>query len=211
VFAHLLNITNRTAHYVGLNRQGKWSQSEDFCYMDTTLTELSGKTMGIVGLGNIGSAVSRIAHAFGMNVLAYTSKTEVPSFIHKIDLGGLFHNSDVISLHCPLTDATLKMVNSQLLSTVKPGAILINTSRGQIIDELAVAEALRSGTLGAFAADVLSQEPPLITNPLQTAPNVFITPHIAWATQEARRRLLSICSDNIVAFLNGHPQNVVNP
>lgn len=212
VFAILLTITNRVEHYAVENRKGRWSNNPDFCYWDSPLMELAGKTLGIVGLGNIGKAVARIANAFGMKVVAFTSKKqeELPVGIQKVTLDQLFSESDVLSLHCPLTPETNNMVNAERLNLMKPTAILINTGRGPLIDEQAVANALKAGKLGAFGADVLSSEPPAEDNPLLSAPNAFITPHIAWATVEARRRLMEICEGNLSAFVSGTPRNVVS-
>ena len=211
VFAHLLTVTNRTEHYAQENRNGRWTKNKDFCYWDFSHMELSGKLFGIVGLGNIGQRVAAIAHAFGMKVCAYTSKPEklLPSYVEKKPLMELFSECDIISLHCPLTTDTRHLVNSQTLQNMKPSAILINTGRGPLVDDEAVAAALANGRLAAFCADVLTEEPPKMTNPLLSQPRAFITPHIAWATKEARIRLLHVAIDNVRSFLNGHPQNVV--
>lgn len=211
VFAHLLTVTNRTEHYAQENRNGRWTKNKDFCYWDFSHMELSGKLFGIVGLGNIGQRVAAIAHAFGMRVYAYTSKPEklLPSYVEKKPLMELFSECDIISLHCPLTTDTRHLVNSQTLQNMKPSAILINTGRGPLVDDEAVAAALANGRLAAFCADVLTEEPPKMTNPLLSQPRAFITPHIAWATKEARIRLLQVAIDNVRSFLSGHPQNVV--
>ena len=211
VFAHLLTITNRTEHYALQNREGKWTASADFCYWDTQLTELAGKTIGIVGLGNIGRRVAAIALAFGMKVVAYTSKRaeELPSGIEKRSLEELLKVSDVISLHCPLTADTHHLINSQTLRMMKPEAILINTGRGPLVNDVDVAEALKENRLQAYCADVLSEEPAKADNPLLTCENAFITPHIAWATKEARKRLVSVAISNVKAFLEGKSKNVV--
>ena len=211
VFAHLLTVTNRTEHYAIANREGRWSSNQDFCYWDFPHMELSGKMFGIVGLGNIGQRVAAIAHAFGMRVCAYTSKSQdqLPCFIEKKSLEELFSACDVISLHCPLTPDTRHLINSQTLQKMKHSVILINTGRGPLIDDQAVADALAEGRLAAFCADVLTEEPPKATNPLLSQPNAFTTPHIAWASTEARIRLLHVAIDNVRSFLNGHPQNVV--
>lgn len=211
VFAYLLNVTDRVEHYAEENRQGRWSRNPDFCYWDTPVTELAGKTFGIVGLGHIGQAVAKIALAFGMKVIAFTSKEpeHLPDGVSKAGLDTLFAESDVVSLHCPLTPFTEKLINRETLSKMKPGAILINTGRGPLIDEQAVADALRDGRLGAFCADVLSSEPPAADNPLLSAPNSFITPHIAWASKEARERLMQIAVANLKAFIEGNPVNDV--
>lgn len=211
VFAHLLAITNRVAHYTDENRRGRWSTNPDFCYWDTPLHELSGKTFGIVGLGNIGMAVSRVARAFGMKVKAYTSKRieDLPDGVSKADLDELFETSDVVSLHCPLTESTRHLVNADRLAQMKPSAILINTGRGPLVDEKALAEALDSERIYAAGLDVLSSEPPAADNPLLTARNCFITPHLGWATKEARERLLSIAADNLRGFITGDVRNNV--
>ena len=211
VMAHLLNITQSVDYYARENRAGRWGSNLDFCYWDNPLIELAGKQMGIVGLGRTGSAVVRLAQAFGMKVVAYTSKPQgaLPEGVEKCSLEELFASSDVVSLHCPLTPATQHLVNAERLAQMKPTAILINTARGPIVDEQALAHALNSGALHAAGIDVLCEEPPLEGSPLLTARNCFVTPHIAWATLEARTRLLQICQDNLRAFIEGHPQNVV--
>jgi glycerate dehydrogenase len=212
VFAHLLTVTNRTEHYAIQNRQGRWTKNPDFCYWDFPHMELAGKTFGIVGLGNIGRRVAEIALAFGMQVKALTSKSAntLPAGIEKADLETLLATSDVISLHCPLTDTTRHLINRETLQRMKPSAILVNTGRGPLVDDQAVASALAEGQLAAFCADVLTEEPPKADNPLLSQPNAFITPHIAWATEEARSRLLQIAISNVQAFLNAKPQNVVS-
>lgn len=212
VFAHLLNITNSVQHYTDEARAGVWSRNPDFSYQDTQLTELHRKKIGIVGLGNIGKAVARIAIGFGMEVFAYTSKShfQLPPEIHKMELDELFRECDIISLHCPLTPATNNLVNAERLKTMKPTAILINTSRGPVVNEQDLADALNNGTIYAAGVDVLSEEPAKADNPLLTARNCYITPHIAWATKDARIRLMQMTIDNLQAFLNGQPINVVN-
>lgn len=212
VFALILAITNRVEHYAEQVQAGQWSVCPDFCYHDTTLSELAGKRIGIVGLGSTGSATAAIAQAFGMKPIAYTSKRtdELPAGVTAVGLDELFATSDIVSLHCPLTADTLHLVDERRLQTMKPYAILINTGRGPLIDENDVAKALNSGKLAAYGADVLSTEPPAADNPLLTARNAYITPHIAWATPEARRRLIHICANNIQSFLQGNPINVVN-
>ena len=211
VFAHLLTVTNRTEHYAMLNRNGKWTSSPDFAYWDTPLTELSGKTFGIVGLGNIGKRVATIAQAFGMKVVAYTSKRaeELPSGINKRTLAELLAESDVVSLHCPLTPDTRHLINRETIQIMKPSAILINTGRGPLVNDQDVADALNDGRLRAYCADVLSEEPPRADNPLLQCENAFITPHIAWAAEEARSRLIAVAIDNVKAFVEGMPKNVV--
>ena len=209
VFAHLLNITNRAAHYTDEVREGAWSSCSDFCFWDTPLIELADKTFGIVGLGNIGMAVAHVAHAFGMKVIASKKKEELPDFITPVEKETLFRESDVLSLHCPLTATTKGFVNAETLEWMKPTAILINTGRGPLIDEQAVADALNSGSLSAAGVDVLSTEPPTANNPLLTAKNCHFTPHIAWATKEARIRLMDIAINNLKAYQNGKPIHVV--
>jgi glycerate dehydrogenase len=211
-FAHILNIVNRVDYYAEKNRNGRWSYNQDFCYWDSPLHELAGMTMGIVGLGNIGFAVAKIAIAFGMDVFAYTSKNsaDLPDGIQKTTIDGLFSVSDILSLHCPLNDKTLGMINKDTISKMKRGAILINTGRGPLVNEKDVADALKSGQLGGYGADVMCAEPPAEDNPLFGQPNAFITPHVAWATYEARVRLMNTAIDNVKAFLDGRSQNVVN-
>ena len=211
VFAHLLTVTNHTEHYALLNRDGKWSSSPDFCYWDTLLTELAGKTLGIVGLGNIGRRVAVIAQAFGMKVVASTSKTadQLPSGIGKRTIDELLKESDVVTLHCPLSPGTLHLINSQALQMMKPSAILINTGRGPLVNDQDVADALKANHLRAYCADVLSEEPPRADNPLLGCENAFVTPHIAWATKEARARLIEVAIANVRAFIDGRPVNVV--
>lgn len=211
-FAHVLNITNRIEHYAGQNRKGQWSEAADFCYWDTPLSELAGKTFGIVGLGNIGQKVARIALSFGMRVIAFTSKRaeELPEGVEKTNLEELLMQSDVLSLHCPLTENTREMINRQSLAKMKRGAILVNTGRGPLVNEADVAEALAEGRLAGYGSDVMSSEPPKADNPLLKQPNAFITPHIAWATAEARGRLMTTAIENAKAFIAGKPQNVVN-
>ena len=211
-FAHVLNITNRIEHYADQNRKGQWSAAADFCYWDTPLSELAGKTFGIVGLGNIGQKVACIALSFGMRVIALTSKKaeEMLKGVEKADLEELLTQSDVLSLHCPLTENTREMINRQSLAKMKRGAILVNTGRGPLVNEADVADALAEGILAGYGSDVMSSEPPKADNPLLKQPNAFITPHIAWATAEARGRLMTTAIENAKAFIAGKPQNVVN-
>lgn len=211
VFAHLLTVTNRTEHYAIQNRNGKWSSNPDFSYQDTKVMELAGKTFGIVGLGNIGRRVAQIALAFGMKVKAFTSKPAeaLPEGIAKADMKELFSTSDVISLHCPLTADTRYLINAESLGWMKNSAIVINTGRGPLVDDQAVADALADGKIAAYCADVLTEEPPKADNPLLAQENAYTTPHIAWATYEARIRLIQVASNNVRAFINGTPQNVV--
>lgn len=211
-FAHILNLTNRVAHYAHENRKGKWSASPDFCYWDTNLGEIAGKTLGVVGLGNIGYKVACIARDFGMDVFACTSKNsaDLPDGIQKVTFNGLLGISDILTLHCPLTPQTKEMINKDTLSQMKRGALLINTGRGALVNDKDVAQALCEGQLGGYGADVMPQEPPKPDNPLLSAPNAYLTPHIAWATLEARKRLVSIASANVAAFVQGSPKNVVS-
>jgi len=209
-FAHILNITNHVASYAREVADGKWTNCPDFCFWDSALTELAGKTMGIVGLGNTGMATARIAVAMGMKVVALTSKSAdtLPEGITPAPLDDVLASADVVSLHCPLTPSTRHLINAASIAKMKPSAILINTGRGPLVDEQAVADALNGGRLAAFGADVLSQEPPRGDNPLLSAHNCFLTPHIAWATLEARTRLMSTATENVRQFIAGEP--VVN-
>lgn len=211
VFAHLLTVTNHTERYAIENRQGRWSSNPDFCYYANFITELADKTFGIVGLGNIGQRVAQIAQAFGMKVKAFTSKPAeaLPKGIQKADLKELFQTSDIISLHCPLTPDTHHLIKAETIAWMNPEAILINTGRGPLVDDAALAEALKADRLKAYCADVMTEEPPKADNPLLQVDNAYITPHIAWATKEARQRLLQIATTNVSAFLKGTPQNVI--
>ena len=212
VIAHLLNITQSVGYYARENRTGRWGSNPDFCYWDNPLIELAGKQMGIVGFGRTGSAVARLATAFGMKVAVYTSKLQsaLPEGVEKMELDALFATSDVVSLHCPLTPDTHHLVDAARLARMKPTGILINTARGPIVDEQALADALNSGALHAAGVDVLTEEPPREDSPLFSTRHCFVTPHIAWATLEARTRLLQICEANLRAFIEGTPQNVVS-
>lgn len=211
-FAHILTISNRVEHYAIENRKGRWSNNPDFCYWDTPLVDLTGKTLGIVGLGHIGLRVAAIAKQFGMDVFAYTSKTavELPLGIQKTTLEGLYAVSDILTLHCPLTDETRELINARSIAKMKKGIVIINTGRGQLINEHDVAEALKSGYICGYGADVMSEEPPKEDNELLLQPNAFITPHIAWASMDSRIRLMNQTVNNIKAFMNGRPINVVN-
>lgn len=209
--ALLLELTNRGGHHAQRVRDGGWTRAMDWCFWDAPLTELDGLTLGIVGYGRIGAAVADIAHALGMNIIAYNqSPKAAPSFVKFADLETLFRTSDVVSLHCPLTPQTKNLINAKRLAAMKPTAFLLNTSRGPLIDEVALAEALNAGRLAGAALDVLSVEPPPANNPLLQTKNCLITPHNAWATRAARSRLMKIAADNVRAFLNGTPQNVVH-
>ena len=211
-FAHILNITNRVGHYATCNTEGRWNGQPDFCYWDTPLHELSGKTLGIIGLGNIGMKVARIARDFGMDVFAQTSKdpASLPAGIQKTTFHGLLGVSDVLSLHCPLTQQTKGIINMENILKMKRSAIIINTGRGPLVNEEDMAEALSKGYIAGYGADVLEEEPPRHDSPLLHAPNAFITPHIAWATTEARQRLMEIAVKNVASFLDNTPENVVN-
>lgn len=211
VFAQILTIAHRVEYYTEENRNGRWAGSRDFCYWDTPLMELAGKKLGIVGFGHIGQAVARIALAFGMQVLAYTSKEagQLPSGVSKVSLDDLFATSDIVSLHCPLTETTKYLVNAGRLKQMKSTAILINTGRGPLVNEQDLAEALNKGVIYAAGVDVLSCEPPRPDNPLLSAKNCFVTPHIAWATTEARLRLMDIAVGNLRSFLSGKVINNV--
>lgn len=213
VFSLLLAITNNVEHYTADNRAGRWSRNADFCYWDEPLTELAGKTFGIVGFGNIGSKVAGIAIALGMKVMALSSKSAdaLPAGVYKAEnLDKLLKESDVLSLHCPLTDSTKHLINADTLAKMKPSAILINTGRGPLVDEKALADALNNGKLRGAGVDVMSCEPPTIDNPLLYARNCYTTPHLGWATIEARQRLMDIAVANVANFIKGTPTNAVN-
>ena len=216
VFALLLEVTQQVGHHAELVRSGRWTQSPDFCFWDRPLTELDGRVLGLVGFGQIGRRVAAIGQAMGMKVLVHTRHPEnyVQEFqtqgYEAVDLDRLFSGSDVISLHCPLTPETEGLVNEQRLRLLREDAVLINTARGPLIDEAALAAALNNGQLAGAGLDVLSTEPPSEDNPLQKARNCFITPHIAWATKAARQRLMTVAVDNLRAFQAGKPQNVVS-
>jgi len=211
-FALLLELAHRTGHHAQTVRDGRWSACPDFCYWDFPLVELEGLTMGIVGYGRIGESVGELARAFGMKVLANKSSPPktVPAGVEFTDLETLFRRSDVISLHCPLTPQTKQLVNAERLGWMKPSAFLINTGRGPLIDEAALAAALNQGRLAGAALDVLAVEPPPSGNPIFTAKNCLVTPHIAWATRAARARLMETTVGNVKGFLDGKLQNVVN-
>ena len=209
VFAHLLNITNQVALHDRQVHEGRWAGNQDFCFYSAPLIELASKQMGIVGLGQTGSAVAKIALALGMRVMAFTSKSQesLPEGIIKGSLDEMFATSDVVSLHCPLTPDTKHIVNAARLATMKPSAIVINTGRGPLVNEQDLADALNNGTIAAAAVDVLSTEPPAADNPLLSARNCHITPHIAWASQAARARLIDTLTSNLKGYISG---NVVN-
>lgn len=211
VFAHILNIAQQVQHHSEAVHQGRWTSSKDFCFWDTPLIELRGKKIGIVGLGHTGYTTARIAIGFGMEVYAYTSKSsfQLPPEIKKMELDQLFSECDIISLHCLLTDKTRELVNAARLKLMKPTAILINTGRGQLVNEQDLADALNNGQIYAAGLDVLSQEPPKADNPLLTARNCYITPHIAWASAAARERLMGILLDNLKGYMEGKVINNV--
>ncbi len=204
VFALLLELTQRTGHHAHTVRDGRWARSADWCYWDGALVELAGLNLGIVGAGRIGRAVGKIGEAFGMRVRYATRSTG------RADLEAVLRGSDVVSLHCPLTPETKQMFNATTLAVMKPTSFLINTGRGALIDEAALAAAVRTGRIAGAGLDVLSVERPLSDNPLLDAPNCVITPHLAWATEAARRRLMQVAVENIRAWITGQPQNVVN-
>jgi glycerate dehydrogenase len=211
-FALLLELTQHVGDHARSVRGGDWVQARDWCYWNTPLIELEGLTLGLIGYGRIGQAVARLGEAFGMRVIAAVSSRpqDLPRNIAVVDLEHLFRESDVVSLHCPLTPETRQLVNAQRLAWMKPTAFLLNTSRGLLIDEAALADALNAGRLAGAAVDVLSGEPPTAENPLLAATNCLITPHQAWATRGARGRLMDVAVDNVRAFLAGQVQNVVN-
>ena len=211
-FAHILNVTNHVDHYARASRDGEWSRCPDFCYWDKPLVELAGKTIGIIGLGNIGMKVANIALNFGMNVIAYTSKEpkEIPNGINKASIDNILSDSDIISLHCPLTKQTRELINKDSIAKMKRSVIVVNTGRGPLVNEEDVANALHNGLIGAYCADVMCSEPPSADNPLFVEQNAYITPHVAWASKEARIRLMDIAEKNIHSFLSGKPINIVN-
>lgn len=212
VFALILEITNRVALHSDAVHNGEWCDCPDFCFWKAPLEELNGKTIGIIGFGSIGQRVKNIASAFGMRVLVNTPHPNFEKFndVEFCTLDELLNNSDIITCHCPLTEQTKGLINEQNLSKMKATAILINTSRGPVVDDKALADALNCGKIKAAGLDVLTIEPPTKDNPLLFAKNCVITPHIAWAAIETRARLLKILEENLKAFLDGRPQNVVN-
>lgn len=213
VFAFILLVTNEVALHSDAVKNGEWCTCPDFCFWKTPLTELDSKIIGIIGFGSIGRRVAKLAEAFDMKVLAYAprpkDKGELKT-VEFVDLDTLFKNSDIITCHCPLTEETKGMINEENISKMKKNAIFINTSRGPVVDEKALADALNSEKIKAACLDVLETEPALESNPLLKAKNCYITPHIAWAAHETRARLLKILEENIEAYLSGKPQNVVN-
>lgn len=212
VFALLLELSHHVGHHSQTVREGKWSACDNFCYWDRPLIELAGLTMGIVGFGRIGRATASLAEAFGMNVIVYHPHAEKEGYqdVDLVEFEELFSRSDVISLHCRLTDSNRQMINSSSLGLMKASAFLINTSRGALINENDLAEVLNSNKIAGAALDVLSAEPPTKDNPLLSASNCIITPHIAWATKSARERLMSVTVENVKAFVEGSAINVVS-
>lgn len=213
VFAFILEITNQVSVHSESVRNGDWCRCPDFCYWKTPLTELMGKTIGIIGFGSIGRKVAEIAEAFDMNVLAYSPRPKDKGglkSIHFVDLDTLLKTSDIITCHCPLTPETTGLINKENISKMKKSAVFINTSRGPVVNEQALADALNNGEITAAGLDVLESEPAKAENPLLTAKNCYITPHIAWAAKETRARLLSILEDNLKSYIEGNPKNVVN-
>lgn len=212
-FALILELTNSVAIHNTAVKNGEWTSCADFCFWKTPLQELFGKTIGIIGFGKIGQAVTNIAHAFGMKIVAYTANPDKYKDTQNVEfasLDTLLEKSDIVSLHCPLTEKTQGMVNADFLGKMKKTAYLINTSRGPVLDEEAVAKALKAGDIAGAGVDVLSTEPPKADNPLLGCENCIITPHIAWAGFETRERLLGVLKENIFAFLDGKPINTVN-
>lgn len=211
VFAHVLNFTQRVTHHAQTVKEGRWSTCRDFCYWDFPLIELAGLTMGIIGFGRIGQQTAHLARAFGMTTIALDPVADPAAHpdVEFVDIEGLFSRSDVISIHCPLTPDTHHLVNAKRLALMKSSAILVNTSRGPVIDEPALVEALNAGRIAGAGLDVLEVEPPAADNPLFTADNCVITPHIAWGTRSARSRLLDVVVDNVKSFAEGNLQNLV--
>jgi len=212
VFAHILNLTQHVAEHAQTVQKMKWSYHKDFCYWDFPLTELKDLKMGIIGFGKIGRATSRLAIAFGMEVLAFDTfeQENIPEGVKIANIDTVFNESDIISLHCPLTSENRNMINNNRLSQMKSSAFLINTSRGPLVNENELADALNSGKIAGAGLDVLEKEPPEYDNSLFKAKNCYITPHIAWATKSARQRLMNIAVENVNKFLHGNPVNIVN-
>jgi glycerate dehydrogenase len=211
-FALLLELTQHAGHHSQSVRAGAWVRSPDWCFWEHPLVELDGLTMGVVGFGRIGRAVGELAQAFGMQVIAAASPRarELPHSVTTMPLDSLFDAADVVTLHCPLADPTRHLVNAARLARMKPTAFLLNTSRGPLVDEAALADALNAGRIAGAGLDVLSAEPPRPDNPLLTARNCIITPHQAWATRAARTRLMRVAVSNVKSFLEGKAQNVVS-
>lgn len=211
VFAHLLNLTQRVGDHAEAVRAGRWASSADWCFWDYPLVELQAKTIGIVGYGRTGRATAQLARAFGMTVIAHNrSAIDATGDVRQVELDALFRESDVVSLHCPLTPETTRLVNRERLALMKPTAFVLNTSRGGLVDENALADALNHGEIAGAGLDVMDAEPPAAGNPLFAAKNCYITPHIAWATISSRQRLLDLAVENVAEFLAGRPRNVVS-
>lgn len=213
VFAFILQITNEVTLHSNAVKNGEWCRCPDFCFWKKPLTELTGKTIGIIGFGAIGRKVAQIAEAFDMNVLAFSPRKKDVQGLNNtklVDLDTLLKESDIITCHCPLTSDTEGLINKSNISKMKNTAIFINTSRGPVVDEQALADALNNGNIAAAGLDVLKVEPPKEDNPLLSAKNCYITPHIAWAAKETRARLINILENNIKSYIDGNPQNVVN-
>jgi glycerate dehydrogenase len=209
-FALLLELTNRVGQHAASVKNGDWQRSPDWCYTIAPVTELAGKTLGIIGFGNIGQQVARIGKALNMQVIYYSRQDKKSELAGYADIKTIFSQSDVVTLHCPLTTDNHGFVNKELLQLMKPSAVLINTARGPLINEQDLADALNRDRIAGAGLDVLSVEPPSPTNPLLSAKNCIITPHNAWMSKEARMRIISITADNIKSFLNGKPVNRVN-
>lgn len=212
--ALMLELCHRAGRHADSVKAGDWSNGQDFCYWLNPLIELDGKTLGIVGFGRIGQAFGRIAQALGMKILAvdeFPDRALESATLRYTTLDDLFASADVISLHCPLFENNRGMINQAAIARMKPGVLILNTSRGPLINEADLAAALKSGRVAGAGLDVLLSEPPSVSNPLLSAPNCIVTPHIAWATKEARSRLMDIATENLAAFVRGAPQNVVNP
>ncbi len=213
-FAHILNLCQHVGHHAGAVNSNRWSECPDFCFWDHPLIELQGLTLGIIGYGNIGKQVGRIARGFGMNLLVYSPSLEpgdeTEPGVHVAEVNQILQQSDIVTLHCPLTTQNEHFINRDTLGLMKSTALLVNTSRGPLVDEQALADALNGGDIAGAGLDVLGVEPAEPDNPLIGASNCFITPHIAWATRAARKRLMEIAVANVQAFLDGKPRNVVN-
>ena len=209
--ALLLELCHRAGDHSRRVREGAWSQCADFCFWDHPLVELAGKTMGLIGYGRIGRAVAALAGAFGMKVIFYDAAASPDGNAEKVSLDELYARSDVISLHCPLFPENTGMICGEAVKKMKPGVLIVNTARGPLINESDLADALKNGSVAGAAVDVLSQEPPRPDNPLLSAPHCLVTPHIAWAPRESRQRLMDVAVENVRSFLEGRPQNVVNP
>ncbi len=213
VFSFILQITDEVTLHSDAVKSGEWCRCPDFCFWKKPLTELAGKKIGIIGFGAIGKKVAQIAEAFDMDILAYSPRPKSTEGLKKVEfvtIDELLKNSDIVTCHCPLTKETTKLINKENITKMKKSAIFINTSRGPVVDEQALADALNNGDILAAGLDVLETEPAKDDNPLISAQNCYITPHIAWAAKETRARLINILEENIIAYLDGKPRNVVN-